>query len=233
VEYWRAGLHITKNGGVIGGTAEVTNFLTSIRNAFTTYHTITAVAAGSKCWLTDLSGAYIGTDGKYALGSLQSTTRVPMTTPTAGIGVNGGPYSQSIVLSLRSLLLRGPGSHGRVYWPATSAQIVPDTGVMSTANVNSIAAGAQSLINAINVQAALTYGSGCNVGLVSPLGSGFQSPVTRVGIGQRLDSMESRERDIPESHVFSNLTLAAALQENVDDEFRRRMHEEFPDADLP
>jgi len=230
-EYWRAGFHITKNGGVIGGTSELTNFLTAIRNALTTYHTITAVGAGSKCFLTDVSGAYIGTDGKYALGSLQSTTRVPMVTPTAGIGTNGGPWTQSIVLSLRSLLLRGPGSHGRIYWPATSAQVDPNTGVMTGANVSSIVAGAQSMLNAINTQAALAFGSGSNVGLVSPLGSGFQSPVIRVGIGQRLDSMESRERDIPESHVFSNLTLATALLEDLDDDFRRRMEELVDDVD--
>lgn len=227
VERWQAGFHLTKNGGVIGGTTELTSFLTAIRSAVVTFHALATVSAGTSCWVSDVSGAYIGTDGNYALGSLQSTTRVPLTTITAGANATTAPYSQAVVLSLRSLLLRGPASHGRIYYPATGLGIAFATGALASSNTTGISAAAATMLNTFNTQASLAFGSGTNVGLVSPNGLGFQSPVIRVGVGQRMDHMESRERDIPESHVFTNLTLATALLEDQDDDFRRRMQEEF------
>jgi hypothetical protein len=99
--------------------------------------------------------------------------------------------------------------------------------------VTIILAQAQTLINAVNATAATNFGTGTNVGLVSAKGLGFQSPVTRVGIGVKPDHMESRERDIPEAHVFGALTVSLLLNEQLDDEFRDAMRDEFPDSDLP
>lgn len=230
VEIWRAGFHLTKNGGVVGGTSELTNFLTNIRPALTTYHSTAAVGAGSSCFLDAVSGAYIGTDGNYALGSLQSTTRVPLTTSTPGSGTTDKPWPTANVISLRSLLLRGPASHGRIYWPATSQGIQGATGVIAGSTVSSVAAAAKLMLDAVNVQALANFGTGCNVGLVSKVGTGFQSPVIRVGIGQKLDHIESREGEIPEAHVFQNLTISTALLAELDDEFRRQM-EDLVDTD--
>jgi hypothetical protein len=88
-----------------------------------------------------------------------------------------------------------------------------------------IATAAKTLLDALNATAATNFGTGCSVGLVSNVRDGYQSPVVKVGVGQRLDHMESRERDIPEAHVFQNTALAAALLEEADDEFRRRFEE--------
>jgi hypothetical protein len=225
VEHWQAGFHITKNGGVIGGTSELTSFLTNIRTAVTTFHASATLNAGNICYLDALSGAYIGTDGKYALGPLQTTTRVALTTSTPGGGVSTNSWATAIVLTLRSALTRGPGSHGRIYWPSTGAAVQSTNGVLADVTVNSIAANASTMLNAINAVAATNWGTGTNIGLVSPKGSGFQSPVTRVGIGHKIDHMESRERDLPEAHVFAALTLARQIEEDLDDDFRRRMEE--------
>lgn len=234
VERWSAGFHITKNGGVIGGSSEMTAFLSAIRAPLTTFHTTSNLSAGTACYLDSVSGAYLGTDGSYVLGSLQTTTRIGLTTSTPGAtGTSTGPWSQAMVLSLRSLLLRGPGSHGRMYWPAISLPVLNTTGVVSSTNVNGILAAATTMINAVNTQASLAFGAGTNVGLVSAKAPGFQSPVVRVGIGQRLDSMESRERDIPEAHAFSATALAASLLEDADDEFRRQFEDLVKNPDRP
>lgn len=225
IERWQAGFHLTKNGGVIGGTTELTAFLSAIRSAILAYHADINVASGTHCYLTSVSGAYIGTDGKYALGALQNTTRVNFTSVTAGTGASNLPWSSACVISLRSLLTRGPASHGRIYYPRTGAGIDTNTGVILSGTLTGIVTAAQTLVNALNTQASGVYGTGTNVGLVSPKGTGFQSPVVRVGIGQKMDSMESRERDIPEAHVFANTAVSAALLEDLDDEFRRQMEE--------
>jgi hypothetical protein len=207
--------------------------LSAIRAPLATYHNSAAVGAGTAAWLDQVSGAYIGTDGKYALGALQSTTVINLTTSSQGQGSGAGPWPTANVLSLRSLLTRGPASHGRVYWPAGGNAISTTTGVLSGAVVTGVVTAAQTLLNAINVQAALAFGSNAGVGLVSPKGTGFQSPVTRVGVGQKLDHMESRERDLPEQHQFLPLTVSLALLEELDDDFREAMKKEFPNADLP
>jgi hypothetical protein len=233
VERWTAGLHLTKNGGVIGGTSELSSFLTNIRTAAIAYHSDSGVGAGVSAYLDSISGAYIGTDGKYALGALQSTTTVALTTSTPGAGSAQNPWSTAGVLTLRSLLTRGPASHGRCYWPAVGQPTTSTTGVVATGTVNGWSATAATFLNAVNAVAATNFGTGTNIGLVSNKLSGFQSPVTKVGIGQKLDSMESRERDIPENHKFTNLTVSTALLEQLDDEFRDAMRDEFPDSDLP
>jgi hypothetical protein len=233
VEHWQAGFHITKNGGVIGGTSEMTTFLTAIRAPLTTYHQTLAVGAGNTTWLDAAAGAYIGTDGKYALGALQTTTRVPLTSPAAGQGSAGFPWATAIAITLRSLLTRGPASHGRIYWPATAVFLTTSTGRLTSSQQTTWATNAKTLIDAINVQAAAAFGAGATVGLVSQVRDGYQSPVIRVGIGAKPDHMESREKDLPEAHVYANTLVAARLLEELDDDFRDAMRDEFPDADLP
>jgi len=232
VEYWTAGFHLTKNGGVIGGTSELTGFLSAIKTATQSLHTSSSLSSGVNCFLDERNGAYIGTDGKYVLGSLQTTTRDTYTTPVPGIGAVGHSWADSCVFTLRSLLLRGPASHGRIYWPALALNTDGTKGVIPSATVISIRSAAATWINAINLAAAGAFGAGTNVGLVSPIGTGFQSPCVRVGVGQKIDHMESRERSIPESHNYGTLTLAAALLEDADDEFRRRFEQLMKDQAL-
>jgi hypothetical protein len=230
VEKWQAGFHITKNGGVIGGTTELTNFLGQVGTLAKTFHAATTTGVGGSCFLSEASGAYIGTDGKYALGALQTTTRVPITPVTAGNGTSALPWATSMVWSLRSLLTRGPASHGRVYYPHTNAPLIATTGRLALAQQQSYATAVTTFLNGVNLAASGSFGSGSNVGLVSPAGSGFQSPVVRFGIGAKPDHMESRERDLPESYVFQTTTNSLLLLEELDDEFRDRMREEFPDS---
>ena len=233
VEKWSAGLHLTKNGGVIGGTSELTSFLTTWTGLLKTFHGTLGVQAGTSCWLSEVNGAYIGTDGKYALGALQTTTRVPVSPITAGQISTVAPWATAMAISLRSLLTRGPASHGRSYWPWTGIALTSATGRITSAQQTTYATAFKTLLDGTNSAAAAVFGAGTNVGLVSNRGDGFQSPVVRFGIGAKPDHMESRERDLPEAYVFQTPVLAATLMQELDDRFRDRIRDEFPDATLP
>jgi hypothetical protein len=76
-----------------------------------------------------------------------------------------------------------------------------------------------TFINAVNVKAVTSFGASTWVSLVSPLGGGKQSPVTRVGIGARMDSMESREKSLSEAYVFANTTISTAVLEQAERDY--------------
>jgi hypothetical protein len=222
-EIWSAGLHIGSASLIGASSSTILAFLTAVAPAANTLHSTAAVGAGSNCFLDSLSGALIGTNGKYALGSLQTTTRYTYPTPVFGSGTATGPWSQAMAWSLRSAILRGPGSHGRMFYPALALSPVSTTGVLATAATASYAAAAVAFINTVNTQATAAFGANTNVSLVSPIGTGFQSTVTRVGIGGRLDTQESRENKLLESYAFSFTTVAASVLEESEDEFLKRL----------
>jgi hypothetical protein len=165
-----------------------------------------------------VTAALIGTDGKYAGGSAQSTTIYNLPAPVAGSGTATAGFTQAMAWSLRSAILRGPGSHGRSYYPATALLVDATTGVLQNAQQASYLATVLTYINAVNTAAAANLATSSNVSNVSPIGSGQRSPVTRVGIGARMDTMESRENKLSEAYVFGNTTIALqALREAEED----------------
>jgi hypothetical protein len=219
-EQWQAGFHVSSVGGGSFDPVNLLSFLTAIAPAIQTYHSTAVVGAGTNAYVDSLSCAYIGIDGKYVLGSLQPTTRYFYPGPFANSGTAVGPPSQSLCITLRSLRLRGPASHGRLYWPALAVGAVASTGQINPTNQGLIATAAQTMFNAINVQASAKFGAGSNVCLVSNVGAGTESLVSSVGIGLKLDHMESRERNLPEQHAMRSLTVTAALEAERDRELR-------------
>jgi hypothetical protein len=116
--------------------------------------------------------------------------------------------------SLRSAVLRGPGSHGRCFYPATATQVDNNTGALAGSVQALYLAVVLTFINSVNSAAVANIATGSSVSNVSPIGTGYRSPVTRVGIGARLDTQESREKGTPEAYVFGNTVIArAALDE--------------------
>ena len=215
-EEWSAGFHVMNPITIGMDPTLITGFLVAISSAVSTYHTATATNSGANCFLDKLTGAYIGVDGTYVGGALQATSEYKYPTPIATAGAGNSPWSQSQVITLRSLRLRGPASHGRIYWPCTGGVVVSSTGVMSASQKTNASNNAKTMINAINAAALTAFGTGWNVGLVSKVGAGVQSPAVRVGIGGRLDSMESRERRLAENHTYQTLTVSTALLEDQD-----------------
>jgi hypothetical protein len=226
VEKWMTGFHVIKNGGMSATPGELTAFFTNIIPIISTFHTSATLTASTTAWLDSVSGALIGTDGHYANGSLQPTTRVALGTPVSGVGAATQPYSTALVFSLRGLNLRGPASHGRMYWPFLCTSIAAATGVIAPATTGSIATLAQTMINGITAQCLSSFGAGTYVGLVSPIGAGFQSPVTQVWVGGRVDHMESREGSLLESYVARSLSVTSALLAERDREIRDLLDEQ-------
>jgi hypothetical protein len=231
IERWSAGFHVGGPSLIAPDGTTLLAFLTAIAPTVSAYHTTASSLVGNSTWLQSLSAALIGTDGKYAAGSLQATTRYTYGVPVAGANASTGPYSQAIVWTLRSLILRGPASHGRLYYPSTAVAINSSTGTMTTAQATTIATSAKAVLDKVNTEASLRIGTGAGAFLVSPVLSGRQAPVTKVGIGLRLDAMESRERSLAENYQFANLVVSTALEAQAQEELRDALRDELGDAD--
>jgi hypothetical protein len=227
LEFWNTGFHLVDPGGAIADPAAITAYLTAIAPAISTFHALTALRSGQQAFLDELTGAYIGTDGKYVGGALQPTSKYTYATPQAGVFPGNAPYSQALVLTLRSLRLRGAASHGRMYWPALALNPDPTIGVLTTTVPPQIATGAQAMINAFNTQAHTVLSSGWNVSLVSRVGSGFTAVVNKVLVGGRLDSMESRERNLSEAYASATVTVSSTLLEQDRERIRQAMLEDL------
>jgi hypothetical protein len=226
VEHWQTGFHIIKNGGMSATPTELVAYLTTILPFISTFHTSANTVVGSTAWLDGASGALIGTDGKYANGALQPTSRVALGTSVAGTGTSTASWATAVVLSLRSLILRGPGSHGRMYYPHLTTSVLTSTGVMDPSQSGQIATAAQTMLNAIGGAAVTAFGANTYVGLVSPVGSGAQSPVVQVWVGGKLDHMESREGDLEEAYVARSLSTSTALIAERDRQLRELLDEQ-------
>jgi hypothetical protein len=230
-EKWSAGFHLTGNFGAVLVPSAINGFLVAITPAVLAYHGSTSTKTGSNCFVDGLTAAYIGTDGHYVGGGLQPTSDYRFGTSTPGNGTSAGPWSQALVITLRSLILRGGASHGRCYWPATAMSVTGSTGLLTVVQQQAARDAAQTMFNAVNTAAATAFGSGWNVGLVSQVGGGIQSPAIRVGIGARLDSMESREKDLPEAYQFANLTVSTTLLAQERDRLDDIVRDELEDLD--
>jgi hypothetical protein len=177
------------------------NFLADVEPEITTHHTNTFVKAGTGCWLTEITAAVIGTDGKYLLGGLQSTTRAFLTTPAQGSGVTSHPFTSAVVRSLRTARGRGRASNGRMYYPCTAFNTTVNLGGrLDTSDALGIANATATMLNGINDGAAARFGAGSEISVMSAIGTGLSAAVLNVRVGTRVDHMESRERDLPESY---------------------------------
>jgi hypothetical protein len=224
-EKWSTGVNISSLGGGSMDPANILTFLTNVSGFVTTFHTGTSIKAGSSCFLTQLTGAYIGTDGKYVLGSLMPTVVYNYVTPPVGNTTPIHPQATACVISLRSLRLRGPASHGRMYYPCTGLPVNGNDLTISPTNTSLIATAAKTLIDGINATAASSFGTGGKVSLVSRVGAGAEAIVTSVMVDQKFDHMESRERSIASSYSSAAPAVAAAAIAERDEDLRRRLEE--------
>lgn len=189
-----------------GGTTDPTDFLVDVATDIATFWGSTALNSGSLNYLTELHGAVIGTDGKYVGGAAQATKIFTYVAPVAGSGSNVASWATATVLSLRSSTLgRGPGSHGRMYWPSP-AQVVSQLNGRYTPTVTAnLAAAAKTMFLGINAAAAANFGSGSSVINSSPVGAGVKTDVDRILVGDKPDHIERRENATPELYASIDL----------------------------
>jgi hypothetical protein len=229
VEIWRAGFKVASLAGPPETPALLPAFLAAIAPAFSTLHANAAVGAGQFAKLVALSAGVIGVDGRYLGGGLQVTARFTYATPVNGGGSAAGPFSQANVATLRTSIERGPGSHGRIYWPAQALLVDASLGVRNATQQAATASAWKTCLDAVNTAAIAAFGSSSRVSVASNVGSGVTAPVVRVGCGAKLDSMETREKNLSEAHVFSSLANVAQFLTDAQDRLRDRIEEELDD----
>jgi hypothetical protein len=209
IEQWNVTMKLRNPGGA-PSAANLQAFADAAKARWSTFHTSAGAATGSYVWLTEVQTAYIGTNGLYVGGAGQNTTRSALTTPVQGQGASGAPYTQCLVVSLRTALTRGPGSNGRLYIPwCGGAGIQTGTGTVASSATASMAAAAQVLINGINIDARANLPGTGGVAVMSNVRSGVAATVTSVRVGNRIDTQESRERSIKET--YSSLSITPAV----------------------
>jgi len=157
----------------------------------------------------------VGTDGKYVGGALQQTT-VRTFTAAAGQGVALHPWFVARVISLRTVLPRGPSSNGRLYWPAIGTSVTPVTSLCDPTSTQSMATAAAAMIAAINTAASANVPGNQGVYVMSAVGLGSAAPVTSVRIGRVLDAQRRRLNDVPEDYRTAAVTGAFQAQSERD-----------------
>lgn len=189
--------------------AQIQAFIETCSPVLSAFHA-GPISAGTTCFLTEITGALIGTDGKYVGGSTQVTRRHLLGTPTAGTGTDTFPWSQALVLSLRTALSRGAGSNGRVYWPMCGQGISGSTGGLAAGTRNGILAAAVTLVNDLNAAKESAMPGTGKLAVMSNVGTGIAATVTAVRVGVKPDRQERRERDVAEAYAQSSVAAAAA-----------------------
>lgn len=148
-----------------------------------------------------IKAAAIGTDGVYLVPPVQSTGW----TDTAGTAGNIPPQS-SIVLSLRTNTTLGTGNYGRMYLPHSSFPLTTDTPRTSGVVTAGTASAASDAIDSwtVTLNAHLTDAV---LPVIMSQASGLHvKPVTKVAVGDLVDTQRRRRRQIAESYSFSDLS---------------------------
>lgn len=204
-EEWTAGMRIMV--GASGFTeANKAIFLESVATPFSTFHSGSDVSAHTTSWLTALSAAYIGTDGKYVGGAAQETTIRPYGSPSAGVGATAASWDQCRTFTLRTDRGRGRAHVGRFFWPCALA--LSNDGRWTAIQSQDAAGAAKLLLDAVNNAAESVWPEAQGVYVFSKI-AGDEEPVTRVEVGRAPDTQRRRTRSLLEEYQGQDLAAAA------------------------
>ena len=205
VEQWSCSMRINTGTTNNSETAKVA-FLETVSVPVNAFHTSSGASAGVACWLTSLSCAYIGPDGKYVGGGAQTTAVRPYTTPAAGLVSNTQSWDVARVYTLRTAQSRGRGHVGRFYYQV-QAPLSTD-GRWSQADVTSAATAAKTMIDQVNAASKSFWTASFGVSVMSFVGN-VSYQVNAVEVGRAPDTQRSRTRQLVESP--SRALIAGAL----------------------
>ena len=183
-------------------------FLAAAEPLWKTFHQNGNLAAGTNVWLTNLTIAQVGLEGKYVAGANQTTTIRTIATPVAGAGTQSIPFATSCVISLRTAKFRGVGSHGRFYYPCLGGTVDATTGLWGAATPGIIATAAKTLLDGLNTAAGANLGSGVRLSVLShggKSGPATTQEVIKLMVDNKPDHMESRESELPSVYSSANL----------------------------
>jgi len=179
-------------------------FLAAVGPAYIAFHSASGVSAGAKVWLTHLTGAIIGEDGKYYGDGTQSTSQYDLT-DTVGSGAGALPWATACCYTLKTNKLRGVASKGRFYYPALGTAPSDNEGLWTSVVAGNRATAAKTLLDTLNAQALVHLSSGSFLAVCSNVGAGAYTKVTQVAVGRIPDRQERRESSLQEGYSVSTL----------------------------
>lgn len=136
----------------------------------------------------------IGENGKYVS---DTTVQEDLESPyIAGQGPNQYPMQVALAMSLLATKERGKASKGRFYLPMPGTLLEGPNWTMPLATAQIYLEALQTFVEDLND----AVGS-WRVGLVSNVGIGAESVVTRVRVGHALDTIRSRRNKVPEAYT--------------------------------
>jgi hypothetical protein len=157
-------------------------------------------AISSGAILTYLKLNEIGTDGKY-FSKTQSFREDLQPTVPGTVGMIRYPAQIATAVTLRTPAMRGRAHVGRFYVPLLDVPL--DAGGLYTVQqVTDLASTVTTLLNSIN-----TAMDPYRVGVVSPLGAGYENVVTNCAVGRVPDTIRSRRNELTEA-AFEGATLS-------------------------
>lgn len=219
LEEWRTGFKIPVTG-TTPSDAALLNWAEDVAGVVSNFFGYSDVKAGSTAKLISVATALIGVDGKYLGGGSQSTKRYVLPVPIPGAGTTQCPLSQALCVTFKTSIERGRASRGRMYFPATALTVDPN-GLIPTALCTSISAYAKNIFDALNGAATALFGGGAlKIAVMSKLGEGTTAYVTDVGVGQKMDRQERREKSYSEQHVYNALAGATTAREKASRDWR-------------
>lgn len=202
-EKWSTSMRFGIPGGTVPYDSEgMQTFLNAAATPLRAFHVAAGSLTGSTTYLTELTLARIGTNGRYD-PLIQETLHYTAPT-TQGSGTPVLPWSTAIVFSLRTAIPRGYSSNGRVYWPATAAALELATGRLTAAQNSARVALFKTALDSVNA-AANAYTTGMRLVVASSTGA-VTNAVTSIRSDDRLDSIERRENARPS--VWASAPLA-------------------------
>lgn len=201
---WSTGVRIgIENTGLVYDADKLQTLVNSAHTAASTFHASAAAFVGNSCYFDQVSGAQIGSSGRYTPDTQQ--TVVSIYSPVAGAGSATLPWNSACVISLKTARPRGRASNGRMYWPMLAIALTSATGRIPSNSLASRMTAAKAFFDALNTAAGI-YQTGARVSVFSEVGLGDMAYVTTIRNDDRVDSIERRENDQPP--VWSSATLA-------------------------
>lgn len=138
-------------------------------------------------------------EARTEAGVLQSLGEAARSTPSAGNGSTGHPFQTALVSSLRTQHA-GASGRGRLYWPATSANINAADLRLNSASQAELVAEIASYLEGIKDAIATAIGADAWLAVWSRKNNTCYS-VNRIEVGNVLDTQRRRRDTLVESYL--------------------------------
>ena len=182
-------------------TAEMQEFADLASENLSDWMSRTASLIGINAQLEWVKVAHLGTDGLY----LKDSVITEVTPPVTGQGYANVPPQISTVISLGTNSTRGLAHIGRIYPPLSGG--ITANGYIATNLVQGMAESASTLIEDLN-ESSIQLSGAFAASVMSKVGAGRSLPITKIRVGNVLDTQRSRRNAFIETYEEVPVVLA-------------------------